>query len=150
MSKLLGAGGLAAVALFMLLGFFSSDAALAAPATLAALALTVALPALGAGLLVHSHYAERSRLSGRKALLRQQTLEAEILRLAAERGGKLTAVEVATELALTAEAAKEALDALMLREHADLEVTDAGVLVYTFYDIRHLDGKHSSKGLLDA
>ncbi len=150
MSKLLAAAGLAALGLFMLLGFLSSGAVLAAPATLAALALTVGLPALGAGLLVRSHHAERARLVGRKAQLRRQTLDAEILRLAGELGGRLTPVEVATRLAITPEAAKEALDALAVRGHADIEVSDAGLLVYGFYDVRHLGSKSTAKGVLDA
>lgn len=149
MTKLLAAAALGVLALFMLVGFLNSDAALGAPATLAALALTIGLPAVGAGLLARSYLGERARLSGRKAQLREQTLGAEILRLAGEHGGRLTAVEVATHLALTPEAAKEALDALTVRGHADLEVTEAGVLVYSFYDVRHLGGKSSAKGLLD-
>ncbi len=148
--KIFGAAGLGILALFMLLGFLNSSAVLHAPATIAALVLTIGLPALGAGLLLRSHYAERSRIGNRKALLRQQTLETEVLRLAGEHGGKLTVMEVATQLGITPETAKEVLDALVVREHADLEVTDAGLLVYTFHDIRHLGGKSSAKGLLDA
>lgn len=149
MKKILAAAALAALALFMLVGFLNSDASLGAPATLAALALTIGLPALGAGLLLRSHFGERDRLAGRRAQLREQTLGAEILRLAGEHGGRLTAVEVATHLALTPEAAKEALDALTMRGHADLQVTDAGVLVYSFHDVRHLGGKSSAKGILE-
>lgn len=150
MSKLIGAALLAALALFMLLGFLNSDAALGAPATLVALALTIGLPTIGAGLLIRSHYGERSRLSGRKAALRQQTIDAEILRLAGEHGGRLTTLEVATQLAIAPEAAKDALDALTTRGHADIQVTDEGVLVYEFYEVRHLGGKATAKGVLDA
>lgn len=150
MNKLLAAGGLAALALFMLLGFLASDVAAGAPATLAALALTVGLPAAGAGLLARSHHAERARLGGRKAQLRRQTLDAEILRLAAEHGGRLTAVEVAARLAIGPEAAKEALDDLALRGQAEIEVTDAGLLVYGFWDVRHLGDKSSARGVLDG
>jgi len=148
--KLLAAAGLGIVALFMLLGFLSSEASLLAPATMAALALTVVVPAAGAGLLVRSHFAERDRLSGRKALLRRQTLDAEILRLAGEQGGRLTALEVATHLALSPEDAKDSLNELARREHAELEVTDAGLIVYFFHDVRHLSGKDSAKGIFDA
>lgn len=148
--KLSGALGLAAIALFMLLGFIASDAPMGSGTTIAALLLTAVLPGVGAGLLIRGHLADRDRRSGRKALLRQQTLEAEILKYAAKHGGRLTAVEVATQLALTPEAAKEALDALAVRSQADIEVTDEGVLVYTFYDVRHLGGKGSAKGILDA
>lgn len=150
MNKLIGAVALALLALLMFAGFLSSDAALGAPATLAALALTVGLPAAGAVMLARGHYGEKARLSGRKAELRRNTVDAEILRLAAAHNGKLTAVEVATELAMSPDAAKEALESLGIRGHADVEVTEDGVLVYSFYDIRHLGGKERAKGVLDA
>src|SRR5688572_15724449 len=110
--KLFGAAGLAAIALFMLMGLLSSDRGLGDPATLVAVLLTVGLPAVGAGLLLRSHLAEKSRLVGRKAMLRQQTLEAEVLRLAGEHSGRVTVLEVTTRLGVSPEAAKEALDSL--------------------------------------
>ena len=148
--KLFGAAGLAAIALFMFLGFLNSDRGLSDAAALVAVALTVGLPATGAGLLLRSHFAERSRLVGRKAQLRQQTLEAEVMRFAGEHAGRLTVLEVTTRLGVTPEAAKEALDSLARREHADLEITDEGIIVYNFYDVRHQGGKDSARGLLDA
>lgn len=150
MRKLAGAVGLAAIALFMLAGYLASGGAGGGPAALAALALTVGLPGFGAVLLVRSHFGERDRLSGRKAQLRQQTIDAEILALARARGGRLTAVEVATHLAMTPEGAKEALDGLAIRGQAEMEITDAGLIVYDFPDIRHLEDKDTAKGLLDA
>jgi hypothetical protein len=150
MARLLGAGALALIALFMFVGFLSTDVPRTTPAVLAAFALTVALPAGGAALLVLAHRAEQDRRTGRRALLRQRTAEAEILGLAAELGGRLTSVEVATRLAMRPEDARAALDSLTGRGHADLEVTDAGVLVYSFYDVRHLEGKASARGVLDA
>lgn len=150
MNRLIGAAGLGLLSLLMLGGFLSSGRSLAQPAAMAAFAITVVLPAVGAGLLVRAHAGERARLTGRKAQLRQQTLESEILKLAGGHAGKLTAVEVATAFALTPDGAKEALDALVLRGQADLEVTDAGILVYSFHDVRHLPGKHTARGILDA
>jgi hypothetical protein len=149
-NKLIGAAGLALLALFMLAGFFNSGMALSGGAVLAALALTVALPAAGAVLLARGHFAEKSRLTGRKAELRRSTVDAEILRLAGEHGGQLTAVEVATALSMTPESAAEALKELGIRGQAEVEVTEDGVLVYGFYDVRHLGGKHTAKGVLDA
>ena len=150
MNKLIGAALLALLALLMLAGFFNSSVALSSGAALAALALTVGLPAAGAVLLARGHFAEKSRLTGRKAALRQNTIDAEILRLAGEHGGQLTAVEVATALSMTPEAAAESLKSLGIRGQADVEVTDDGVLVYSFYDVRHLGGKSTAKGVLDA
>lgn len=150
MKKLIGAVALGFVALFMFVGFLNSDAGLSEPATVAALALVVGLPAAGAVLLVRSHRAERDRTTGRKALLRQQTIDAEVLRIAGEHGGRLTAVEVATLLGLSPEDAKASLDGLAVRDQADIAVTDEGVLVYTFHDVRHIGGKSSARNVLDA
>lgn len=150
MSRLVGAAGLAAIALFMLAGFFGSGGASGGPAALAALALTVGLPGLGAVLLARSHFSERARLTGRRAQLRQQTIEAEILAMARAHGGRLTAVEVATHLTMTPEAAQEALASLAVRGQAELTVTEAGLIVYDFPAVRHLADKDSAKGLLDA
>jgi hypothetical protein len=148
MKKLVPAAFLAIVALFMLLGFLNSDAG-GSGARIVTLLLVVGLPAIGSAALFRSHFQERDRLSGRKAQLRQQTVEAEIIRLAGDHGARLTAIEVSRHLTMTPEAAKEALDALAVRGQAEIEVTDAGLLVYHFYDVRHLGQKHSAKGLLD-
>jgi hypothetical protein len=142
--------GLILLSLFMLLGFLRSDAALGAPATIGALLVSVALPAAGGAALLAGRFGSRRRVAARREQLRLQTLDAELLRLAEQHGGKLTVVEVVRDLALTPEAAKEALDALHARELAEIEVTDSGVLVYAFHDIARLRDKPSSRGLLDA
>jgi hypothetical protein len=138
---------LLAVAAFMLLGFMRSDASLASFKTLVALLIAVGLPAAGGVALLRGGGAARS---ARVERLRQQTIEAEILRLAIQHTGKLTAVEVATALALSPENAKASLDALVEREVAELEITDAGVIVYRFYDAEKLGGKSTARGILDA
>lgn len=142
-------GGIAllAIAAFMLLGFLNSSASLGSPTTIIALLLTVGLPA-GAGVaLLRGIGGARNARSER---LRQQTIDAEILRLAMQHAGKLTAVEVASALALPTETAKSSLDSMVERELADLEITDAGVIVYAFHDAKNIGGKASAKGILDA
>ena len=148
--RTLGGIALLAVAAFMLFGFVRSDASLTSPTAIAALLLTVALPAAGGIALLRGVMTFGGRRSARVEQLRQQTIEAEILRLAMQHGGKLTAVEVAAALALPQESAKAILDGLSERELADLEITDAGVIVYAFHDAKHFGGKHSAKGLLDG
>ena len=150
MTKLVAGGALAGLSLFMLLGFLNSEVTRGAPSTWVALALTVGLPAIASVLLFRSHFGERDRLQGRKAQLRQQTIDAEILRLAGEHGGRLTAVEVARLLTMTPEAAKDALDGLAVRSQADYEITDAGLIVYNFHEVRQLRDKDSAKDILDA
>ena len=143
----LGGIALLAIAAFMFVGFLGSSASLASPTAIIALLLTVGLPA-GAGVaLLRGIGGARSARAER---LRQQTIDAEILRLAMQHAGKLTAVEVATALALPPETAKASLDSLAERELADLEITDAGVIVYAFHDAKNIGGKSSARGLLDA
>jgi hypothetical protein len=141
-------GGIALLVLaaLMFLGFVRSDASLAAPATIVALLITTVAPTVGAIALLRGGGTARSR---RLDQLRQQTIDAEILRLAVAEGGRLTAVEVATALTLTPEVAKEKLDALVGRDIADIAVTERGVVVYTFHDAKYLGGKGDAKGVLD-
>ena len=150
MKKIAGAVGLALLALFMLAGFLNSDADASAGARLLALGITVILPAAGAVLLARSHFADKSRLTGRRAELRRHAMESEIVRLAQARGGKLLAVEVAMSLHVAEDTAREALDAMVARERAELEVTDEGNLVYAFPTLRQLSDKSTARGLLDA
>jgi hypothetical protein len=145
--RTIGGSVLLALGALMLWGFVRSDAELLTLRTLLALVITVGIPA-GAGIMLLR--APGGRRSKRVQELRQQTIEAEVLRLAMQQGGRLTVVEVASALALPAESVKETLDSLAERELADLEITDKGVIVYAFHDAKHLGGKHSAKGLLDG
>lgn len=145
MGRKIGGGALLLLSALMLLGFARSDVSLASPTTLFALLITVALPAAGGIALLRGALGGNSR--ARMAQLRQQTIDAEILRLAMAQRGKLTAVQVASALALPDGEAKSALDSLVAREVADLDVTDDGVLVYSFHDARYFDAT-GGKGLL--
>jgi hypothetical protein len=147
MGRRTGGIALLALAALMLAGFMRSSASLSALPTLAALLITVVLPGVaGIALLRGSFSGNRGRLAD----LRQRTIEAEILRMAATEGGRLTAVEVAAALALPPEGAKEALDSLVERDLADIGVSDDGVIVYLFHDSKHLGGKGAVRGLLDG
>jgi hypothetical protein len=150
MARLTGSALLILLGLFMLIGFLRSDATLTAPATAVALLITVVLPAAGGLALAAGQLRGRGRLARRKEELRRQTVESEILRLAEQRGGKLTAVEVASEMAISPETAKDALDSLALRELAEIEITDSGLIVYALRDVRHLAEKPHARGVLDA
>jgi hypothetical protein len=131
----------------MLLGMFRSDASLFSLRTILAVVIAVGIPGVaGAALLGWFDGGARRK---RMEQLRQQTIEAEILKMAMREQGRLTAVEVATQLALPQESAKEALDALVTRDLADIAVSDEGVIVYTFHDAKNVAGKVSARGVLE-
>ncbi|MGH7612783.1 MAG: helix-turn-helix domain-containing protein [Gemmatimonadales bacterium] len=149
MGKLIGGGGLIAVALFMLLGFFNAGP-MSTPVAVFTFLLSVALPAATGGSLLRSHFRQKGNFARQREQLRLQTYESEILQLAQRKGGKLTVVEVAAETGLDAPTADAALQSLAQQGVADIEVTDSGVLVYAFYDIQKLPEKDSSRNILDA
>jgi hypothetical protein len=140
-------GGLIALATLMAVGFLRSNASLSQPATIAALLIVVVLPAAAGIALIRGIGAADET---RRAKLRQQTIEAEVMKLAIQHSGKLTAIEVATALALPQDETTRALEAMVEREIADLEITDDGVIVYTFDAARRLGSKDTSRGILDA
>ena len=148
MGRKIGGAALLLIAALMLLGFARSSASLGSPTALFALLLTVALPAAGGIALLRGSLGGHSK--ARMVQLRQQTIDAEILRLAMQQQGRLTAVEVASALALDGADAKSALDDLVNRQVADLEVSDEGVLIYIFHDARYFDGDRAVKGRING
>ncbi len=150
MGKLISGIGLLVLALFMLLGFFRAETNSGTAATLVTFLIAVLLPAAGGVTLLVTHRQQNHSVAQRKERLRQRTLEAEILKVAARKGGKLTVVEVVGEMAVDTETAKGRLDALAAEGHADVQLTEAGVIVYAFYDVQHLPEKRNAKGILDA
>ena len=64
--------------------------------------------------------------------------------------GKLTIIEVMSEVRIEFDLAKKILNSFADQNIADLEVTESGILVYSFYDIQHLSEKSSSRGILDV
>ena len=149
MGRILGGSTLLLLAAFMAIGFMRADIDRSAFTTIIAVLVVVVLPAVAGGVLLLRPGASRRRNAARLEALRQQTLEAEVLRLAARRGAKLTVLEVATELAVGTDAAEAALGALATRGVAEIEVTESGMLVYAFRDISLLSEKARAKGVLD-
>jgi hypothetical protein len=148
--RILGGVVLLLVSAFMLLGFVRAGASFGSLNTMLAVLVSVVLPAVFGVMLLRTANRLGRRGGSRAEQLRRTTIEAEILRLAMLKEGRLTAVEVSSALALPQEEAKATLDDLVTREIADLDITDAGVLVYSFHDARNVGDKHSARGLLDA
>ena len=145
----LGGALLLGLAALMLLGFLRSTVTLSSPAALTAVIITVVLPAVGGLVLLSRRFRAGARLTESRSALRRQTLDSEILRLAARHDGRLTLVEVVQEMAVPSEEAQAALDGLVHREVADLAVTDSGTLVYTFRDIERRGEKAGARHVLE-
>lgn len=64
-----------------------------------------------------------------------------ILRLAREKDGSLTVLETATETRLTVEKAEEILRELAVRGHAEMRISDSGLVVYHFPEIERWEEK---------
>lgn len=143
MGRKVWGGALLLLAAFMLLGFLRSGAGLGSATALFALIIAVGLPAVGGIALLRGSLGGNSQ--GRMELLRRQTIEAEILRLAMQHQGRLTVVEVTSALALQGEEVKGSLDELVRRQVADLDFNEEGVLFYTFHDAKYFKGDQSNK-----
>lgn len=151
MNKLFSGIGLISLSGFMLLGFAKADLS---DQTIAVKAMTfgmgVGLPmAAGIG-LVRSHRRDLKLLARHIVHSRLIALRSEILKLAQENQGKLTEIEVISELGIEQAVANEVLTDLCHQDLAEIEMTDSGLLVYAFPDIQQLPNKYTSRGLLDA
>lgn len=77
-----------------------------------------------------------------------QTLERRVLQLATRKGGTLTVTEAAAELDLSLPAAEKVLIGMDDGFRVRSEVTDEGILVYEFPEVRHraLEGPPAGEG----
>src|SRR5687767_2399609 len=130
---------LIALAAFMFIGYLNAD--VSGTAGIAALFITVFLPAAAGIVLIRRATPGGSKLDQRREELRRDTLQSEMLRLAAQHQGRITIVEAVAALGVTPEEAKDALDALALRDMAEHTVTESGTIVYLFRDVQRIDEK---------
>jgi len=126
--------GVWSIALFLLAAIFAVGGIVGgAPGPLLLAAL-----AAGGGLLLH-HRAETEREKRRAALI--SSLQLPVLKLASERGGRLTVTEVATQLGWTLPRAEKVLESLEDGYRVSSDVTDDGVIVYDFLELRYAGGE---------
>jgi predicted transcriptional regulator len=97
--------------------------------------LTAALAAAGILLLAVPAYRYRAKQRARDDIGRLKT---DIMKLAVEKGGRLTVTEVAVGCGVEPKTAEDALTALVQDGVAGMDVTDSGVMVYTFWEAGNL------------
>ena len=68
-----------------------------------------------------------------------------ILRLAREKGGSLTVTEAAMDTRITVEKTEEILRELTISGHAEMRISDSGLVVYHFPEIEHWDEKKRAR-----
>lgn len=90
--------------------------------------------AAGGGVMLQ-RAAQSEREARRAALL--SSLQLPVLKLASDRGGRLTVTEVAAELGWTLRRAEKVLQSLDDGFRVDSEVTDEGLIVYKFRELLH-------------
>lgn len=143
------AAGIALMVLggLMALGFTQASLSQGPLVIFLSLLITVFLPLGGGFYLIKQSMAQGNLLLASKSQLAQKTLRAEILRLAAEQRGRLTVLEVTQAFALTPEQAETALDSLALDQVAEHQLTDDGLLVYTFPEVQQQIHKNQAKSI---
>ena len=72
-----------------------------------------------------------------------------ILRLAREKEGSITVLEAATEIRMTVDKAEEILRDLAARGHAEMRISDSGMIVYHFPEIERWEERHWAKRVDD-
>lgn len=149
MNKATSGSLLIALSLFMLMGMFNAHN-LTFVSGLMAFLIAVALPGGAGSYLLFTHFQQNKQLVENKARMGLKTLESEIIKMARRNQGRLTVMEVAVEFAIDKEVAEQALDSLAQQKYADYEVTDSGLLVYTFHELELLNDKSQSRRLEDA
>jgi hypothetical protein len=133
----------------MALGVAASDVDLLSLEGLLGMLIAVGLPGgVGAWLLFERFRTDPSAAT-RRERLRAETIESEVVRLAGEKDGKLTVIEVVSALGLPPADAQVVLDSLVRRSVADIHLTDSGLIVYDFHDVRRLGEKPQSRGMLE-
>ena len=110
--------------LFMMIGFAEPEIAM----------VVIGAAAAGGGVAL-TRRAGRNREERRQALL--TALQQPVLRLAGERGGRLTVTQVATAFSWPLPRAEKVLNSLEDGLRVASDVTDEGVIVYEFRELMH-------------
>ncbi len=95
--------------------------------------------ALGQGTQTGQRVQWRYADDGAARIVRKESLERTILRVAKKNQGMATASDVALEADVPIEEAKKALDTLVTKGFAELRVRSSGTLVYTFPEFMDVD-----------
>ena len=149
MARLASGIALLMVSVFMLIGFLAGGGRTHGPVvTIFVFGLTVVLPGATGLSLLRQHLRRLPPQPPQPAAIPAMNDESRIVRLAEEKAGRLTTIEVVGELGIGADAAEAFFTDLVARGMADVEMTDSGLTVYVFRDILKLKDKGDSHDVL--
>ena len=83
-------------------------------------------------------------------LVRYRWQQNRVVRLAQQRGGRLTVTEAAAEVGFAIEEVEEILNHMADGGFVEVEITDSGMMVYRFPEVLHAHEKDRSRGVEDA
>ena len=90
------------------------------------------------------------KLDAAAHLVRYRRQQSRVVRLARQRGGRLTVTETAADTGLTVEEASEILKRLADGGFVEVEITDSGLIVYRFPEVLFAHEKRWSRGVESA
>ena len=90
------------------------------------------------------------KLDAAAHLVRYRRQQSRVVRLARQRGGRLTVTETAADTGLTVEEASEILKRLADGGFVEVEITDSGLIVYRFPEVLFAHEKHWSRSVESA
>ncbi|MBD3307443.1 hypothetical protein GF339_13525 [candidate division KSB3 bacterium] len=86
------------------------------------------------GLLIRSHVKHKRRLTQEQRIAAQTSREKAVIRLARQQGGRITIPDIVAETSLNTTEAEALMRDLTVKGHVGMHVTEAGAIVYEFFD----------------
>ena len=104
---------------------------------IAAVFLLGIAPVAAGGMLIRSHFKDKQKVALEKKKVLQTQQEKEIILLAQQKGGRLSIPEIVAGTSLSTIEADQLMREMTTKGYVDMQVTDAGVIIYEFYEIAH-------------
>lgn len=138
MLKIIGGGILIAFGALMLLGVAVnfSESGLDAGDIVGGLLFGVG-PLAGGGLLIRSRMMAKRKALQAKARDLYVQREKEVIRLAQSSNGRISIPDIVAGTSMSSDEAEKVMQEMTTKGYVDMQVTDAGVIVYEFYEIVH-------------
>jgi hypothetical protein len=138
MKKVMSGGILIGIGAFLFLGFFLNALKKGIDAgDIAAVVILCIAPITAGGLLIRSHFKEKQKAVQNQMQVLYTQREKEIIRLAQQTGGRLSIPDIVAGTSMNTIEADEIMREMTTKGYVDMQVTEAGVILYEFYELVH-------------